>query len=204
MRYLEKYAATPTEVEELLDLPRLALVAVSDDDGPDVGLFPFLHRGGWIEVHLERSDPQLATIERAGRATVVVTERLSNIPSYWVEADNVLFADALHRTVVVRGRAEVVREPAEIWNHLEALLAKYQPDGPALDPAVSRYHNAADRLALVRVSRDEVRAKLKLGQQEPEALRRRMIEGLHRRGTDEDLRTAELVRRTLTTDDPGR
>lgn len=197
MRYLEQYRARETEVEEVLRHPGLALLATPSEPGPDAGLFPFVHRAGHIELHLERSDVQVAHLEDAARGTVVVSERLATIPSYWVHPDNVLFADAYHRTVVVRGAAQVLTDPATVWEHLEAVLLKYQGDRATLDAAVPRNHNAADRLVLVRIEVDEVRSKFKLGQQEPEAVRRLILEGLRRRGTELDLRTADLVEGTL-------
>lgn len=116
MRYLDAYQARPDEIRDLLDRPSLAMLAVADPPSPEVGVFPFLYRGGRVEMHLERSDPQLAAIERAGCGTVVISESLSTIPSYWVDTDNVLFADAFHRSVVMRGTAEVVgrRSPREV------------------------------------------------------------------------------------------
>lgn len=203
MRFLEQFKAKPEEIRELLDLPVLALVAASHVEGPDVGLFPFLDCEGHLEVHMERSDAQLAAVEEAGRGTVVVGESLSTIPSWWADSDDVLLADAFHRTLVVRGRAEVVRERGAIWRHLEALLGKYQADGPSLDPAVPRYTNAAERLALVRVRKEEIRSKFKLGQQYPEVVRRRVLEGLRRRGTELDMRTATLVAASLSGDATG-
>lgn len=197
MRYLDAYQAGPDEIRDLLDRPSLALLAVADASGPEVGVFPFLYRGECVEMHLERSDSQLAAIERAGCGTVVISESLSTVPSYWVDPDNVLFADAFHRTVVMRGTTEVVREPTAIWEHLQALLLKYQKEGPKLDPGLQYYRHAAERLKGVRVSAGEVRAKFKLGQQQSEAVRRRVIEGLRRRGSELDRRTADLVAATL-------
>lgn len=197
MRYLDAYQAGPDAIRDLLDRPSLALLAVADAPGPEVGVFPFLYRGGRVEMHLERSDLQVAAIERAGCGTVVISESLATVPSYWVGPDNLLFADAFHRTVVMRGTTEVIREPTAIWEHLQALLLKYQKEGPKLDPGLQHYRHAAERLTVVRVSADEVRAKFKLGQQQPEAVRRRVIEGLRRRGSELDRRTADLVAATL-------
>lgn len=197
MRYLDVYQASPDEVDELLGLPLLAVLATSDASGPDLGAYPFVYRGGRIEMHLERSDPQTSAVDRAGRGTVMITELLSTIPSCWADPDNVLHADAYHRTVVVRGAAEVVREPSALWEHLGSVLTRYQGSSPSLDPAVRRYSNAVDRLVLVRVTADEVRSKFKMGQQEPEVIRKRIIAGLRRRGTEKDLRTASLVAASL-------
>lgn len=197
MRYLDEYRVAPNQIEDFLDRPSLALLAVADGSSPEVGVFPFLYREGRVEMHLERSDAQVSAIARAGRGTVVISERLSTIPSHWVDPDNVLFADAFHRTVVVRGPAIVIREPTVIWDHLRSLLTKYQGEGDNLDFELQHYGRAAARLNVVRVSASEIRVKFKLGQQLSEAARRRIMAGLQERGTELDQRTADLVAATF-------
>ncbi len=133
MRYLDEYRGAPDQIEDFLDRPSLALLAVADGSGPEVGVFPFLHREGRVEMHLERSDAQVDAIERAGRGTVVISERLSTIPSHWVDPER-----AAARLNVVSVSASEIRVKFKLGQQLSEaarrrIIAGLQERGSELD-----------------------------------------------------------------------
>src|SRR5687768_9246081 len=109
MIYHRFYEAPEADVAELI-ANHIAgrLITVGADGTPHVGVFPFLHREGRIEVHLAEGDEQIADLRRepASRCVFEVGDALAYVPSYWEDEHNASGADIYHRTVVIEGAAE--------------------------------------------------------------------------------------------------
>src|SRR5688572_24867290 len=83
------------------------LVTVDADGQPHIGLYPFLLLDDTLEIHLHRSDEQLADLRTNRKCALEVDEIHGTIPSHWVHARNAMFATAYHRTVIFECEAEV-------------------------------------------------------------------------------------------------
>jgi uncharacterized protein len=175
------------------------LITVGDDGTPHVGVFPFLHREGRIEVHLADGDEQLADLRRGSSCVFEIGDVLAYVPSYWEDEHNASGADIYHRTVVVEGAAELVVTPDEVAEHLRSLLSRYQPEGRyvAVDAGNGMYAGMLRRLTLVRLSIARARSKFKLGQQRPVDMRQRIIAELRQRNRPADQTAAEAVSRAI-------
>jgi predicted FMN-binding regulatory protein PaiB len=200
MIYHRFYEAPEAEVAALI-ANHIAgrLITVGDDGTPHVGVFPFLHREGCIEVHLAEGDEQLADLRRGASCVFEVGEVLAYVPSYWEDEHNASGADIYHRTVVIEGAAELVATPDAVAGHLRNLLSRYQPEGRyvAVDAANGMYAPMLRRLTVVRLSIARARSKFKLGQQRPVEMRQRIIAELRQRNRPADHTAAEAVSRTL-------
>jgi uncharacterized protein len=181
------------------------LITVGEDGMPHVGVFPFLHRSGHIEVHLAEGDEQLQDLRRVSSARCVfeIGDVLAFVPSYWEDERNASGADIYHRTVVMEARAELVAEPEDVADHLSHLLARYQPEGGYLDVDAGNqmYAGMLRRLTLIRLSVERTRTKFKLGQQRPEPIRQHIIAELRKRNRHADATAADAVTLTLTAAD---
>jgi uncharacterized protein len=200
MIYHRFYEAPEADVADLI-ANHIAgrLITVGDDGTPHVGVFPFLHRTGCIEVHLAEGDEQLADLRRGSSCVFEVGDVLAYVPSYWEDEHNASGADIYHRTVVIEGAAELLVTPDAVAEHLRNLLSRYQPEGRyvGVDTHNEMYARMLPRLTLVRLTIGRVRSKFKLGQQRPVDMRQRIIAELRQRSRPADHVAAEAVSRTL-------
>jgi uncharacterized protein len=200
MIYHRYYEAPESDVATLI-ANHIAgrLITVGADGMPHVGVYPFLHREGRIEVHLAEGDEQLADLRRGSSCVFEVGDVLAYVPSYWEDAHNASGADIYHRTVVIEGAAELLGTPDAVAEHLGHLLSRYQPEGGyvAVDAGNGMYASMLRRLTLVRLSISRVRSKFKLGQQRPVEMRQRIVGELRQRNRPADHVAAEAVSRTV-------
>jgi predicted FMN-binding regulatory protein PaiB len=201
MIFHDYYSDIPAaEVDRVVLAQELGrLVTVGDDGAPHIGLYPFVYEGDAVEVHLVRTDEQIADLKVRPRCLFEVDEVLAVIPSYWVNAEYAGSATAYHRAVIFECTARVIESPAAVAAQQRRLLARYQPEGGyrALDPADPLYAGALERLAAVHLTITRRRAKFKLGQNRPAEARRRVIAELRRRGRAHDARAAEALQWTI-------
>ena len=190
-----QFRASPAEALGLLASQSVARLVTVDADGwPRIGVHVFIHEGLDVEMHLLATDPQLDDIRLTGRAVIEVDEPLANASSDWVDAADVTHADQFFRCLVVRGAPVVLSDRSSVVDHLERMLARYQPGtNVSLGPVNPRYEGYYEKLRVVRVPARDVITKFKLGQRSDPAAVARIVEGLRTRATPMDLRTANLV-----------
>ncbi|MBI4635407.1 MAG: FMN-binding negative transcriptional regulator [Candidatus Rokubacteria bacterium] len=201
------YAEIPrAEIDRFVRSQELGrLVTLGQDGTPHLGLYPFVYDDGAVDLHLVRSDEQIADLRARPRCLFEVDETLAVIPSYWVHPEYAGSATAYHRTVIFECEGTVVEEPAAVAAQQQRLLARYQPEGGfrPLAPDDALYRGALAQLAAVRLGITRVRAKFKLGQNRPVETRRKVIGELERRGRPNDRRAAEALRWTFEGAEPA-
>jgi uncharacterized protein len=201
MIFHDYYSEIPrAEIDRLVDGQELArLVTVGDDGTPHIGLYPFVCDAVSFDLHLVKTDEQVADLKARPRCVLEVDEVLAVIPSYWVHPEYAGSATAYHRTAIFESQATIVEDPAAVAAQQRRLLARYQPEGGfrPLSPDDPLYRGALGQLAAVRLDVTCVRAKFKLGQNRPETARRRVIERLRQRGRPADARAAEALEWTI-------
>src|SRR3954464_8533115 len=109
MMFYDYYADIPEDaLRAFVESQQLGrLVSVSADGQPHIGLYPFLFLGDRLEIHLHRSDEQLANLAANARSTFELHEGPRAIPSDWNHPANAMFATAYHRTVIFECEAVV-------------------------------------------------------------------------------------------------
>lgn len=195
MLYTSAFSASPEAIQSFIQEARLPrLVTIAEDGTPAIGVHVFTNDNLRIEMHLVNGDPQLFDI-RAGRPCAIeISEPLAQIPSTWVDPVDLTHGDQFYRHVVVRGRAELVTNTADVARHVSAILEKYQhhsPDAVSTDDA--RYGAYLSRITVLRLHGAESASKFKLGQRTAPAALDRIVTQLHHRGTPLDLQTVALV-----------
>jgi predicted FMN-binding regulatory protein PaiB len=175
------------------------LVTVAADGTPHLGLYPFTYDGGAFEIHLVRTDEQIADLQARPRCVFEVDEVLAVIPSYWVHAESAVMATAYHRTVLFDCEAAVSDDPAELAGQQTRLMARYQPEGGfrPVTPEHPLYAGAIRHIAAVRLAVRARRAKFKLAQNRPLDVRARIVEHLRKRGRPGDERAAAALQWTI-------
>ena len=133
------------------------------------------------------------------RAGFTMVKEYSFIPSHWSAPDHACPATHFFKSVEIRGRAEVIEDPALKARALQALMEKMQPEGQyvPLDADLPMYRGSLARVGVFRVVTESWTGKAKFGQNEPSRLRRAFVERLRERGTPVDLATALEIERTL-------
>lgn len=201
MIFHDYYADVPqTEVDRFVQSQELGRLVTTGEDGPPhVGLYPFVYESEAVELHLVRSDEQVADLKARPGCVFEVDEVLAVIPSYWVSPEYAGAATAYHRTVIFECVGSVREEPAVVAAQQARLLAKHQVEGGfrPIDPGDPFYAGALAQLAAVRLDIVRRRVKFKLGQNRPAEARRRVITELRARGRRNDGRAADALEGTL-------
>jgi predicted FMN-binding regulatory protein PaiB len=189
------------EIDRLVDSQELGrLVTIGQDGTPHIGLYPFVHDGETVDLHLVRADEQIADLRERPTCVFELDDVLGVIPSYWVHKEYAGSATAYHRTVIFECVASINEEPSAIAVQQQRLLDRYQPEGGyrKLDPEDPLYRGALNQLAAVNLRITRCRPKFKLGQNRPPEARRAVVAELRRRGRPNDARAADALEWTIT------
>lgn len=187
------------EIDRFVQSQELGRLVTASAAMPHIGLYPFVYDGTVIEIHLVRTDEQIADLRLAPRCVFEVDEVLAVIPSYWVHPESAAVATAYHRTVIFECRATISDDPAVLVEQQGRLMARYQPEGGfrALAPDDPLYRDALSRIAPVRLDVEACRPKFKLGQNRPATARATIVDALRRRGRRDDGRAADALAWTI-------
>lgn len=127
MRKLNKKITDSAVIAELLDTCHVGRLGTVGQDGwPMVKPLNFACTEGRIYFHCAREGEKLDDIRRDPRVCFE-----ADLPIAYVKGsgENPCRAEYLYRSVIVRGRASVVDDRRERLQALDALMAKYQPEG---------------------------------------------------------------------------
>ena len=129
------------------------------------------------------------------RAVVMAHEVVVDLPSTFSHPEKACPATTLYRSASAHGTLRAVTDPARKAEVLQALMARYQPEGgyrPIThdDPL---YASAVRGLAVWSLRPDRVVAKVSLAQHKRAAHRARLVEQLWARGRRGDVRAAQAI-----------
>jgi transcriptional regulator len=174
-------------------------VTVSADGQPHIGLYPFLFLGPTIEMHLHRSDEQLADVRTHRKCAFEVDEIHGSIPSHWVHPSNAMFATAFHRTVIFECDAEVSEDAEVLAAQQQRLMQHYQPDGghKPVGTGHAMYRGPLETIAALTLTVKSRKVKWKLAQNRDRARREKVIAELRKRGRPTDAAAADALQWTL-------
>jgi len=201
MMFYDYYADVPEDtLRSFVTAQQLGrLVTVAADGQPHIGLYPFLFLGERIEMHLHRSDEQLADLLAHAKCTFEVDEVLGSIPSHWVHATNAMFATAYHRTVIFECVAAISDDPEVLAAQQQRLMQHYQPDGghTPVSAEHAMYRGPFKEIRALTLAVRARKVKWKLGQnRNPEQLAK-VIAELRGRGRPTDPAAADALQWSL-------
>jgi transcriptional regulator len=175
-------------------------ITVSADGQPHIGLYPFLVLGSSIEMHLHRSDEQLADVRTHKKCAFEVDEIHGSIPSHWVHPSNAMFATAFHRTVIFECEAEVSDDAEVLAAQQQRLMQHYQPDGghQPVSTAHAMYRGPLETISALTLTVKSRKVKWKLAQNRDRARREKLIAELRKRGRPTDAGAADALQWALS------
>jgi len=127
---------------------------------------------------------------------VSAEEVVAHIPSHFTDPERACPASTFYRSAQVHGRLEELTDPAAKARALQALMARFQPEGGhrPLDADDPLHRGEIDGVLVFRVSLDRVDGKAKLGQNRSPDDLRRILAGLWARGHPTDPAAIEAIR----------
>jgi ribosomal protein S18 acetylase RimI-like enzyme/nitroimidazol reductase NimA-like FMN-containing flavoprotein (pyridoxamine 5'-phosphate oxidase superfamily) len=149
----------------------------------------------WLAFH---GAPAGEKMEGIGRLGVFSAEEIvASIPSFFLDPVRACPATTYYVSAQIEGRIEEIDDVAIKASVLETLMTKYQPEGGyrAIRGDDPLYKKAVAGLLVagVRLDRDRIVCKAKLGQNRRPEERRRVLEQMWKRGTPEDVRAIALL-----------
>jgi transcriptional regulator len=201
MIFYDYYADIPEQtLREFVARQELGrLVTVNANGQPHIGLYPFLFRGDVIEMHLHRSDEQLADLRGNHQCVFEVDEIHATVPSHWTHAANAMFATSYHRTVVFECTADVSEDAQMLAAQQQRLMSHYQPDGgyQPVSTEHAMYRGPFNEIAALTLSVRARKVKWKLAQNRDRKTREKLIAELRKRGRNTDAGAADALQWTL-------
>lgn len=175
------------------------LVTVNAEGQPHIGLYPFVFTGDAVEMHVHRSDEQLADLRANQKCAFEVDEVHGSIPSHWVHATNAMFATAFHRTVIFECVAEASEDVEVLAAQQQRLMAHYQPGGghKPVSAEHAMYRGPLGTLAALTLRVQTRKVKWKLAQNRDRDMRAKIITNLRERGRPADGAAADALQWTL-------
>jgi len=127
MRKVHKKITDPAVIAGLLATCHVGRLGTVGADGwPMVKPLNFAYHEGRIYFHCGREGEKLDDIRRDSRVCFEVDLSIAYVKG---RPENPCRAEYLYRSVIVRGRAQVVEAREERLRALDLLMAKYQPEG---------------------------------------------------------------------------
>lgn len=201
MIFYDYYADVPDDVlTQFVASQELGrLVTVSATGQPHIGLYPFVFLGASIEIHLHRSDEQLADLRANRRCAFEVDEIHGTIPSHWIHPQNAMFATAYHRTVIFECDAEISEDPGVLGAQQQRLMERYQPAGgfTPVSAGHAMYRGPFNQIAALTLAARARKVKWKLAQNRDRETRARLIAELRKRARPTDPGAADALQWTL-------
>jgi predicted FMN-binding regulatory protein PaiB len=201
MIFYDYYADVPDQVlaQFVADQELGRLVTVNAVGQPHIGLYPFLFLGTTLEIHLHRSDEQLADLRANPKCAFEVDEIHGTIPSHWVHPENAMFATAYHRSVIFECDAAISEDHAVLGAQQQRLMERYQPDGgfKRVSAEHAMYRGPFNQIAALTLTVRERKVKWKLAQNRDRDTRARLISQLRQRARPADIGAADALQWTL-------
>ena len=138
------------ECTEILENGFSGVLAVSGDDGyPYAVPLNYVYTDGALYFHCALAGHKLDAIERCDKASFCVTGMAENVPEKFT---------AYYRSVIVFGRASVVKDASEKRRAIEKLAAKYSP-AETPERTADEIGGAWERLCIVKLAPEHITGK---------------------------------------------
>jgi transcriptional regulator len=201
MKFYDYYADIPEQtLRDFITRQEMGRLITVDSAGqPHLGLYPFLYLGDTIEMHLHRTDEQLADLRTNPKCAFEVDEIHASVPSHWTHASNAMFATAYHRTVIFECVAKISEDAEVLAAQQQRLMSHYQPEGghKPVSTEHAMYRGPFQEIAALTLEVRARRVKWKLAQNRDRGMREKVIANLRERGRPGDAAAADALQWTL-------
>ena len=153
-------------ISEFLNSQPVGRIASLDKNGyPQVIPMNFVYTQGFVYMHSHPFGEKLDNIRNNPKVGFEVDEHVCFLPSYYFHPSDASQADTLYISIVIKGKAEIVRDTAEKSKALNALMEKYQKEGKYQPLTFDM--RSVDEVAVIKVVPLELHGKYKIGQHWP-------------------------------------
>lgn len=189
MRRTECEKKDPRVIADILEGTNIGTLTTIDGTGAPVTTpVNYGLRDGRICFHSSPYGEKMENLNRDDRVCFCVMEPLSYIDVGFLQ--NPCKLHQFFRSVVIRGRAQVLTDPEEKVAALNAIVKAHEPDGA---PPVTAAMPAVAKCSVVEILPDQVTAKVDLGEEKAPEFRERLARYLKERGRPADLATVTAM-----------
>ena len=197
MRRKEFDQRNDEEIEQFLHEMSFGFLGMlSEDDWPHVIPLNFVYHKGAIYIHGSKIGEKIRCMAKNNKVTFTVAKEFAVIPSYFTDPIYACPATAFFKSVLARGRSELLEDLQEKAEVFTVLMEKLQPEGGYLpfDIQDSGYAAQLKSTAMVKIHIEQLTAKFKFGQNWPEKRITDVGEQLLERGKPDDAETVRLMK----------
>ena len=151
------------KIKEFLKVEHIGRISSIDKNGfPQIIPMNFVFLNDAIYLHSHVRGEKLENISRNNKVGFEVDKELEFLPSYFEDPNDASLADTLYISVVIKGIGSFVTDRKEKTLALNALIAKYQPEGQ-YEPIKSDME-VLDEVTVIKVTPQTIHGKYKIGQ----------------------------------------
>lgn len=156
MRHPEREIRNRETITALLEQCQIGRMATINREGfPVIKPVNFIYRDGKIYIHSSLKGEKIRDIRRGSSVCFEVDEPIA----YVTAGKNACSANYYFRSIIIKGKAALVREKTKKLETLERLMEKYQPErGYEKIP-----EEILKKTAIIEISIQEITAKERLG-----------------------------------------
>jgi len=185
------------KIKEFLDKEHVGRIASIDENGyPQIIPMNFVFLDDVIYMHSHTRGEKLENLSRNDKVGFEVDRELEFLPSYFEDPKDASLADTLYISVVIKGKAEIVKDKNEKTTALNGLMKKYQPEGK-YEP-ISPEMEVLDEVAVIKVTPDSMKGKYKIGQNTRPEARMELAKKILERNSPTAKKTLKIMGFTIT------
>lgn len=171
------------------------LGTIGEDGYPHITPLNFVYYEGNIYFHGSKIGEKMRSIKANPIVSFSVAKEYAIIPSYMNDPKYACPATAFFKSVLFRGKAEIVEDLNEKCHVFTQFMHKLQPEGgyEAIDPEDAGYARQVSAAAIVKLCVDEMTSKFKFGQNWSEMKTNKVGSQLLERDRELDPETVRLM-----------
>ena len=187
------------KIKEFLQVEHIGRISSIDKNGfPQIIPMNFVFLNDAIYLHSHVRGEKLENISRNNKVGFEVDKELEFLPSYFEDPNDASLADTLYISVVIKGIGSFVTDRKEKTLALNALIAKYQPEGQ-YEPIKSDME-VLDEVTVIKVTPQTIHGKYKIGQNMNPKDRMDLAQKILKRNSSSSKQTLKIMGFEVTDD----
>lgn len=187
------------KIKEFLKVEHIGRISSIDKNGfPQIIPMNFVFLNDAIYLHSHVRGEKLENISRNNKVGFEVDKELEFLPSYFEDPNDASLADTLYISVVIKGVGSFVIDRKEKTLALNALIAKYQPEGQ-YEPIKSDME-VLDEVTVIKVTPQTIHGKYKIGQNMNPKDRMDLAQKILKRNSSSSKQTLKIMGFEVTDD----
>jgi nitroimidazol reductase NimA-like FMN-containing flavoprotein (pyridoxamine 5'-phosphate oxidase superfamily) len=187
------------KIKEFLKVEHIGRISSIDKNGfPQIIPMNFVFLNDAVYLHSHVRGEKLENISRNNKVGFEVDKELEFLPSYFEDPNDASLADTLYISVVIKGIGSFVIDRKEKTLALNALIAKYQPEGQ-YEPIKSDME-VLDEVTVIKVTPQTIHGKYKIGQNMNPKDRMDLAQKILKRNSSSSKQTLKIMGFEVTDD----